>query len=114
MCRLALLFSVFVSIAAGLLVPTAGASAAAQSTPANVMAEVTFESAKKYDDPFNDVTLDVVFVDPAGKEYRVPAFWAGGTSWHVRYASGTPGVHRYETHCSDPGRFRTERAKGDD
>ncbi len=112
MCRFALSFSVFVSIAGGLLAPTAGASAAAQSTPANVMVEVTFESAKKYDDPFNEVTLDVVFVDPAGKEYRVPAFWAGGTSWHVRYASGTPGVHRYETHCSDPANSGLNGQKG--
>lgn len=72
-----------------------------RSTPANVMIEIEFKSAKAYGDPFNEVTLDAIFTDPAGKEFRVPAFWAGGSTWRVRYASGTPGIHRYQTRCSD-------------
>ena len=76
-------------------------SVAAPTTQANVMVELKFKSAKAYDDPFNQVRLDVVFTDPRSKEFRVPAFWAGGKVWRVRYASPVTGVHHYETHCSD-------------
>jgi hypothetical protein len=68
---------------------------------ANGVAEIGLTSAGKHADPFNDVTLDVVFTEPGGAERRVPAFWAGGTSWKVRYASHTPGAHRFRTECSD-------------
>jgi hypothetical protein len=87
--------------AAGLCATLVSARVSASTTPANVMAELTFESAKHYSDPFNQVQLDVVFVDPARKEFRVPAFWAGGKTWRARYSSGLPGTHRYETRCSD-------------
>ena len=41
------------------------------------MVEISFE-ASAHDDPFNTVTLDVVFTTPNNKTLRVPAFWAGG------------------------------------
>lgn len=74
---------------------------AAAVTQANRMAEVSFESSKLYADPFNEVTLDAVFTAPDGKDLRVPAFWAGGKTWRVRYASPLAGTHRYLTECSD-------------
>ncbi len=67
------------------------------TTPANVMAELTFTATGNYADPFHDVTLDAVFTDPAGRELRVPAFWAGGDRWKIRYASPLVGRHRYRT-----------------
>lgn len=70
-------------------------------TPANVMAEFTFTAARSHADPFNTVTLDAVFVDPQGKQFRVPAFWAGANVWKVRYASPILGTHRFRTECSD-------------
>jgi hypothetical protein len=70
-------------------------------TEANRMVEFTFESAKSYEDPFNEIMLDAVFTDPSGVKRRVPAFWAGGTTWHVRYASSITGTHRFQTECSD-------------
>ncbi len=76
-------------------------AAAEKSTPANVMIELTFESAKDYSDPFNQAQFDVVFEDPAGHKLRVPGFWDGGKTWRVRYASGLPGTHHYKTECSD-------------
>ena len=88
-------------VATGLSGSATPVNAAAKTTPANVMTELTFDSAKDYSDPFNQVELDVAFIDPSGKEFRVPAFWGGGKTWRVRYASGHPGTHRYETHCSD-------------
>lgn len=78
----------------------------AATTQANVMAEIAFTASRPHADPFNEVTLDAVFVDPAGRPSRVPAFWAGGDVWKVRYASPVVGTHRFRTECSaadDPG-----------
>jgi hypothetical protein len=66
-------------------------------TQANVMVEIAFTAAEKYEDPFNQVTLDVLFTDPKGSIMRVPAFWAGGNVWKVRYASPMVGQHSYHT-----------------
>jgi hypothetical protein len=67
------------------------------------MTEWSFLSRKTYADPFNEVELDMVFIDPDGCETRVPAFWAGGSTWRVRYASPKLGRHTYRTVCSDAG-----------
>lgn len=66
-------------------------------TEANKMVEITLTATRKYADPFNEVTLDAVFTDPSGKEYKVPGFWSGGNTWKVRYASATTGDHRFKT-----------------
>lgn len=87
------------SLAAILLCTTS--ISAFTAVEANRMVEFTFESVTTYQDPFNEVTLDAVFTDPAGVRRRVPAFWAGGATWRVRYASPVTGVHRFQTECSD-------------
>jgi hypothetical protein len=69
-------------------------------TEANVMAEATFTASAAHEDPFNTVNLDVVFTTPGGRELRVPAFWAGGDAWKVRYASLETGKHRFQSECS--------------
>ncbi len=66
------------------------------------MAEVTFADTVDRKDPFNELTLDVIFTDPGGVTRRVPAFWDGGKVWKVRYASPIAGVHRFRSECSDP------------
>src|SRR4051812_47086564 len=71
------------------------------TTAANVMVEQTFTASRAHADPFNDVTLDVVFTAPNSKSMRVPAFWAGGNKWKVRYASPMIGAHRFVSECSD-------------
>ncbi|HEX8201475.1 MAG TPA: DUF4038 domain-containing protein, partial [Isosphaeraceae bacterium] len=71
-------------------------------TAANVPVEIAFTAQRDHPDPFNAITLDVVFRSPGGRTMRVPAFWAGGTSWTVRYASGETGSHAYRAECSDP------------
>jgi len=71
-------------------------------TAANVPVEVEFTAQRDHPDPFNTVTLDVVFKSPGGKAARVPAFWAGGKSWKVRYASGEVGAHAYRAESGDP------------
>ena len=84
------------------LAPLMSFAAESRHTQANVMIETAFTSRTERHDPFNEVTLDVVFTEPGGVERRVPAFWAGGTTWKVRYASLLVGVHRFRTECSDP------------
>ena len=77
------------------------AAESARSTPANVMLELSWASTKNYGDPFNEVQLDATVTAPDGGTAKVPAFWAGGQTWKLRYASPQVGVHRYRTECSD-------------
>ena len=73
----------------------------AQDAEVNVVVEIPLRAEKAYTNPFQEVTLDVVFTDPGGVEKTVPAFWVGGSEWKVRYASPLVGTHRYRTQCSD-------------
>jgi hypothetical protein len=97
--------SLFVtSVFAGFLIAAAPAGAAeAPSVEANRAVEITFTARREYADPFNELNLDVLFTDPAGRERRVPAFWAGGRTWRVRYASPALGMHRYRSVCTPAG-----------
>lgn len=87
--------------------PRARAGEAPASGPRQVQAgqvvELTFTSVTNYSDPFNAVELDALVTEPGGRLLRVPAFWAGGAQWRVRYASDKIGRHTYRTECSDPG-----------
>jgi len=76
------------------------------------VAEVAFTSTKARQDPSNEATVDAVFTAPDGSSARVPAFWAGGGTWKVRYSSRTPGTYRFETACSDPGDPGLHEVKG--
>ena len=83
------------------VVLTGGAKDQVLTTEANVMVEVAFKSSRTYADPFNQVTLDVTFIEPQGPELRVPAFWAGSNVWKVRYASAVVGTHPFRSDCSE-------------
>lgn len=72
------------------------------STEANKMVEVTLTAKQHYADPFNEVILDAIFTLPSGAKVTVPAFWAGGQTWKVRYSSSLPGDHNFQTVCSVP------------
>jgi hypothetical protein len=88
----------FVLFWAGIVLPAA-AKDPMMTTQANVMVEVAFRSSRAYADAFNQITLDVIFTTPDGAKLRVPAFWAGGKVWKVRYASPLLGLHRFRTEC---------------
>jgi hypothetical protein len=99
------------------LVGQALAVAASSTQPlavaeANRVAEVTLRSEKTYADPFNEITVDGVFTDPNGRQFRVPAFWAGGNLWRVRYASPVAGLHRFRSICSDTANLALHDVKG--
>jgi hypothetical protein len=63
--------------------------------------EWSIVSGKQYSDPFNQVEVDAVITLPSGKEERVPAFWAGGSTWRVRYAPPLPGVYKIQSVSND-------------
>lgn len=63
--------------------------------------EWSYESDKQYHDPFVDVELDVVFKSPSGREARMPAFWAGGGTWRVRFAPSEIGRYTFRTIGTD-------------
>jgi hypothetical protein len=86
---------------------------AVAATEANRLVEFSFESAQQYRDPFNEIMLDVVFTDPSGGKRRVPAFWAGGATWRVRYASSIIGTHRFQTECSDTSNTGLHGVRGE-
>ena len=81
-------------------------------TETNKMVELSFTTNTKYDDPFNRVELDAVFTDPSGKQLKVPAFWAGGSTWKIRYSSPLPGKHTFTTLCSATGDKALHHVKG--
>lgn len=67
----------------------------------NCVTEWSYRSGRAYGDPCNEVVLDVIITTPDGGEQRVPAFWAGGQVWRVRYSSPQVGRHSLRTVCSD-------------
>ncbi|MCY2994456.1 MAG: DUF5060 domain-containing protein [Planctomycetota bacterium] len=69
-------------------------------THANRMVEIAFTASGDYRDPFHEVTVEALFETPQGRTLKVPAFWAGGRTWKVRYASPVAGTHRWRTVCS--------------
>jgi len=63
--------------------------------------EWSYTSGKQYSDPFNQVDVDAIITLPSGQEERVAAFWAGGSTWRVRYAPPAPGLYRVRSVCND-------------
>ena len=51
--------------------------------------EDSYTTAEKYANPFTDVEVDVIF-SQEDRKWVVPAFWAGGDKWMVRFAPPTP------------------------
>lgn len=66
------------------------------------MLEITFESEKIYDNPFDDVEMDLHLYGN-GSEYIIPSFWDGDNVWRVRLACPETGVWSFITECSDTG-----------
>ena len=61
--------------------------------------ELTFYAEKNRRDPFNEIELDVLFRNEEGREWIVPAFWAGGNVWKVRFRAEHAGRYTYRTGC---------------
>ena len=78
----------------------------------NCASEWAFTSGKRYRDPFNEVELDVSFHGPDGAEQRVPCFWAGESTWKVRYAPRLPGKYSWRTVANDKANRDLEGVTG--
>jgi len=79
----------------------------------NQTAEWSFKSNKSYQDPFNELELSARFTSADGEEKLVPAFWAGGKNWRVRFASPLAGKFHFRTVCSDPSDSGLHDHEGD-
>jgi len=62
--------------------------------------EYSFASERKYDNPFVDIQVDVVF-QQGEQHWKVPAFWAGSDTWTVRFAPPLQGTYSFRVACSD-------------
>ena len=62
--------------------------------------ETSYETTKAYANPFMDIEVNGVFRQ-GDKQWIVPAFWAGGGKWTVRFAPPTVGDYRYRIECTD-------------
>lgn len=71
------------------------------TTEANAPVTLSFRSKVTYQNPFKEVVLDAVFTTPAGLSLTIPAYWAGGDVWCVRYAASALGHHTFVSQCND-------------
>jgi hypothetical protein len=110
--RVAFAWFVVLVVVAVLNLPAAAAAAAAQAVDANRVTEVTFSSAKTYADPFNEIAVDVLVRTPRHQTPRVPAFWAGGTTWKARFSAQVAGSYMYGTVCTDEANRDLHGVKG--
>jgi hypothetical protein len=72
----------------------AGANATFSAT-VGCVSELVFDAKVESGDCFLDNEIDAVFTEPGGRQARIPAFWAGGGQWKVRYAPRTGGTHAF-------------------
>ena len=73
--------------------------------------EHSFSSERKYNNPFLDAQVDVVFRQ-GENHWKVPALWAGGDMWVVRFAPPTQGEYAFRVTCSDPANVALNEAAG--
>ena len=64
--------------------------------------ELVFHSARKYANPFRDVSLKATFWQAGGRRIPVDAFYEGDTTWRVRFLPLELGRWEYVTESNDP------------
>ncbi|MBN1808263.1 MAG: DUF4038 domain-containing protein [Planctomycetes bacterium] len=67
------------------------------------VAEWPLVSTVDHGDPFNELDVDIVVAGPGGLRMRVPAYWAGGAEWRVRFSAPLPGEYTFCSECTDEG-----------
>jgi Domain of unknown function (DUF5060)/Protein of unknown function (DUF4038) len=76
-------------------------SARAQSVGQWDRFEIAVRNAKKYDDPYRDVTLNVTYTRPDGGRVDFWGFYDGDATWRVRFMPDRLGVWHYKATFSD-------------
>ncbi|MBN2329997.1 MAG: DUF4038 domain-containing protein [Candidatus Omnitrophica bacterium] len=79
----------------------AGESFADESVEQWKIFEAAFSSSSDYENPVQDVSVNVEFKAPSGRTSVFHAFWNGGRRWLVRFSPNETGPWRYKTACSD-------------
>lgn len=59
--------------------------------------ETQFTSSSSYENPVQDLQLEVMFTSPTGKHHAVMGFWDGGKTWRVRFSPEEEGKWTYQT-----------------
>lgn len=72
-----------------------------KSIKQNQTAEWSFNSDKARHADGGEMEVNACFKRADGMEQIVPAFWAGGRQWRVRFSSPVTGRFRFQTICSD-------------
>lgn len=67
----------------------------------NQIAEWSYVTVQTYQDPFNEIELDVLLTDEEGKHWTVPAFWTGDSEWRLRFTPPSEGRYLFRSICSD-------------
>lgn len=62
--------------------------------------EAVFVSDRSYDDPYRDVTMDLILTN-GHVQYTIPCFWDGGRIWRARFVCPTAGTWTYTTICNN-------------
>ncbi|MBX2923848.1 MAG: DUF4038 domain-containing protein [Chitinophagaceae bacterium] len=73
--------------------------------------ETAFESAYKYNNPFTDIEVNVVF-SSGEQRWTIPAFWSGKNTWSVRFAPPKTGEYQFTVKCSDSRNTKLNSKKG--
>ena len=117
-----LVTTVFVGLVAPLLpaaalgapLPDASSEGAVAASPAAVWQrwEHVLTSARRYGNPYADVTLRVRYTGPGGRSLRAYGFWDGGDTFRIRCAFPIVGTWRWETECSDAADTGLHRQRG--
>lgn len=63
--------------------------------------ESSIENKKEYSNPFEDVTLSVIYTRPDGSSVEFPGFYAGGHTWKTRFMPDQTGIWKYSAAFSD-------------
>lgn len=73
-----------------------------ETAPAWEEVTLTFISETSYENPYMDVEMHAIFLHDNGTSIIRPAFWDGGETWKIRFASPlSKGTWKYVTTCSD-------------
>jgi len=72
--------------------------------------EKSWKTTKKYNNPFTDVEVNVIF-EHEDQKWIVPAFWAGDNTWSVRFAPPVTGEFIFYPESSDKNNPDFQRKK---
>lgn len=62
--------------------------------------EVSFDSSIVYENPFNDIEMNLILAGN-GYKYVIPCFWDGGNTWKARFVCPSVGDWYFKTESTD-------------